>query len=181
MGRLMAKLLHRLEITKTDTLVEAQRGDLVATHIGQTAVKTRERIDEAKEGLLFVDEAYRLSGGGEKDFGKEAIEELMSAMLHPPGKAPVRQQASRLEKSCYSQGNLAAGTRPSACFDRPYARTILWLGCSPQTPLGPVPEVVSAGKVLLQSESGDSQSSDSQSSEESPQESLAAKTFLTPA
>eukprot|EP01045_Picozoa_sp_COSAG04_P035092 COSAG04_NODE_7958_length_1041_cov_1.681529_1_plen_115_part_10 len=90
MGRLMAKLLHRLEITKTDTLVEAQRGDLVATHIGQTAVKTRERIDEAKEGLLFVDEAYRLSGGGEKDFGKEAIEELMSAMLHPPGKAPVR-------------------------------------------------------------------------------------------
>ena len=94
MGRLMAKLLHRLEITKTDTLVEAQRGDLVATHIGQTAVKTRERIDEAKEGLLFVDEAYRLSGGGEKDFGKEAIEELMSAMLHPPGKAPVRSHAA---------------------------------------------------------------------------------------
>ena len=96
MGRLMAKLLHRLEITKTDTLVEAQRGDLVATHIGQTAVKTRERIDEAKEGLLFVDEAYRLSGGGEKDFGKEAIEELMSAMLHPPGKAPVRVFGGRL-------------------------------------------------------------------------------------
>ena len=90
MGRLMAKLLHRLEITKTDTLVEVQRGDLVATHIGQTAPKTRERIDEAKEGLLFVDEAYRLAGGGEKDFGQEAIEELMSAMLHEPGKAPVQ-------------------------------------------------------------------------------------------
>ena len=133
MGRLMAKLLHRLEITKTDTLVEAQRGDLVATHIGQTAVKTRERIDEAKEGLLFVDEAYRLSGGGEKDFGKEAIEELMSAMLHPPGKAPVRL----------------------------FARTILWLGCSPQTLLDRL--TVSAGKALLQSE-----------------EALAAKTFLTP-
>ena len=147
MGRLMAKLLHRLEITKTDTLVEAQRGDLVATHIGQTAVKTRERIDEAKEGLLFVDEAYRLSGGGEKDFGKEAIEELMSAMLHPPGKAPVRL----------------------------VARTILWLGCSPQTLLDPC-LTVSAGKVLLQSESGDSQSS-----EESPQETLAAKTLSTPA
>ena len=122
MGRLMAKLLHRLEITKTDTLVEAQRGDLVATHIGQTAVKTRERIDEAKEGLLFVDEAYRLSGGGEKDFGKEAIEELMSAMLHPPGKAPVRL----------------------------FARTILWLGCSSHTLLDRL--TVSAGKALLQSE-----------------------------
>ena len=125
MGRLMAKLLHRLEITKTDTLVEVQRGDLVATHIGQTAPKTRERIDEAKEGLLFVDEAYRLSGGGEKDFGKEAIEELMSAMLHPPGKAPVR----------------------------PFARTILWLGCSSQTLLDPA----------------ETTSGDSQSSEESPE------------
>jgi len=36
-----------------------------------------------------VDEAYRLSSGGEKDFGREAIEELMAVMNEPPGKAPV--------------------------------------------------------------------------------------------
>jgi len=47
-------------------------------------------IDEAKSGVLFIDEAYRLSqDGGKSDFGREAIEQLMGAMNDPPGKAPV--------------------------------------------------------------------------------------------
>ena len=54
-----------------------------------TQIYTQEKIEEAKTGVLVVDEAYRLAGGGEKDFGKEAIESLMGAMNEPPGKAPV--------------------------------------------------------------------------------------------
>jgi len=61
-----------------------QRSDLVAGAIGQTALKTRERLNEAKGGVLFVDEAYTLAPGaaGEttKDFGREAINEIMSVM-----------------------------------------------------------------------------------------------------
>lgn len=89
MGRLMAQLLFALGITQTDTLVEAQRGDLVASHIGQTAQKTAKVIERANSGVLFIDEAYQLAGRGERDFGPEAIEELMRVMNEPPGDAPV--------------------------------------------------------------------------------------------
>jgi hypothetical protein len=89
MGRLMAQLLFELGITPTDTLVEVQRGDLVASHIGQTAQKTAKVIESAKSGVLFVDEAYQLAGRGERDFGPEAIEQLMSVLNDPPGAAPV--------------------------------------------------------------------------------------------
>eukprot|EP00931_Biecheleriopsis_adriatica_P097399 TRINITY_DN7117_c0_g1_i3.p1 TRINITY_DN7117_c0_g1~~TRINITY_DN7117_c0_g1_i3.p1 ORF type:complete len:578 (-),score=94.69 TRINITY_DN7117_c0_g1_i3:50-1783(-) len=89
LGRIISKLLHRCGLTKSSSLVEVQREHLVAEYVGQTSTKTQSVIDEAKDGVLFIDEAYRLSQGGEKDFGKEAIEQLMGAMNDPPGKAPV--------------------------------------------------------------------------------------------
>ena len=91
MGRVVAALLKRIGITQSDLLVEVQRDQLVAGYVGQTAPKTQEKIDEACAGVLFVDEAYRLSQGSKSgsDYGKEAIETLMGAMTEPPGKAPV--------------------------------------------------------------------------------------------
>jgi len=76
-ARLLAELLFDLKAVQNSSFVEVQRGDLVAGFVGQTALKTREKIEEAKGGVLFVDEAYRLSAGGSNDFGKEAIEEIM--------------------------------------------------------------------------------------------------------
>jgi len=77
-ARKLAKLLHMSKVVQSSSVVEVQRGDLVAGYIGQTAIKTREKIEEAKGGVLFVDEAYRLSNAGSSnDFGKEAIEEIM--------------------------------------------------------------------------------------------------------
>ena len=91
MGRVVAALLKRIGITASDLLVEVQRDQLVAGYVGQTAPKTQEKIDEAIQGVLFVDEAYRLSQGSKSgsDYGKEAIETLMGAMTAPPGQAPV--------------------------------------------------------------------------------------------
>eukprot|EP00439_Symbiodinium_sp_Y106_P075305 s165_g14.t2 len=90
LARVIAQLLHRIGIIQTDLLVEVQRDKLVAEYVGQTGPKTQKVIEQAKQGVLFIDEAYRLSqDNGKSDFGREAIEQLMGAMNDPPGKAPI--------------------------------------------------------------------------------------------
>ena len=62
-------------------MVEVQRGDLVGQYIGSTEDKTAAKISEAKGGVLFVDEAYRLTPRSESvDYGQIAINQLMAAM-----------------------------------------------------------------------------------------------------
>lgn len=79
-ARIMARAYKALGVIKTDNLVEAERSKLVAEYIGQTAVKTNAIIDEALNGVLFIDEAYTLANGGEKDFGHEAVDTLLKRM-----------------------------------------------------------------------------------------------------
>ena len=55
------------------------RSEIVAGYVGQTALKTKEKIDEAMGGILFIDEAYTLAKG-ENDFGQEAIDTLVKMM-----------------------------------------------------------------------------------------------------
>ena len=76
-ARRLAKLYFDLGILSKGQFVEVERADLVGEYIGQTAQKTRSVIQKALGGILFIDEAYSLARGGEKDFGKEAIDTLV--------------------------------------------------------------------------------------------------------
>ncbi len=81
-ARLYGKMLYEMGLLSKGHLVETDRSGLVGKYIGQTAVKTDEKIAEALGGILFIDEAYSLTRGeqAEWDYGSEAIEILIKRM-----------------------------------------------------------------------------------------------------
>jgi SpoVK/Ycf46/Vps4 family AAA+-type ATPase len=80
MARTVADVLYNIGIISTSKLVETDRSGLVAGYVGQTALKTQEKVMEAQGGVLFIDEAYALAQGGPQDFGREAIDTLVKLM-----------------------------------------------------------------------------------------------------
>lgn len=79
-ARLLAEIYRTLEVIEVGHLVETDRSQLVAGYVGQTAERTSKVIEEALDGVLLIDEAYALARGGEKDFGREAIDTLVKMM-----------------------------------------------------------------------------------------------------
>lgn len=87
-ARIMAKIYKALGLLERGHMVETDRQGLIAGFIGQTAIKTSERIDEAMGGVLFVDEAYALSNfnGLQGDYGNESIQTILKRMEDDRGK-----------------------------------------------------------------------------------------------
>ncbi|MBK7343381.1 MAG: AAA family ATPase [Saprospiraceae bacterium] len=82
-ARILAKVYKALGLLDRGHVIETDRAGLVAGFVGQTAIKTSERIDEAKGGVLFIDEAYSLTqpgSGRAGDFGDEVIQTLLKRM-----------------------------------------------------------------------------------------------------
>lgn len=79
-ARLFSEILYNNKIIKKNKLVEVGRTELVGEYVGQTAPKVKRTFDDAKGGVLFIDEAYSLIPSSERDFGHEAISAIIQEM-----------------------------------------------------------------------------------------------------
>lgn len=79
-ARLLADALYWAGAINSDRFKEVSRKDLVGTTLGVSANMTRQVLEEARGGVLFIDEAYSLYQEQNNEFAKEAVEELLSFM-----------------------------------------------------------------------------------------------------
>lgn len=78
LGQVISFVFAKSGILATDHIYIVSRADLVGQYIGQTAPRTRSLLLSSLEGCIFIDEAYQLSRGCNKDFGHEAITEIVN-------------------------------------------------------------------------------------------------------
>ncbi|KAJ9456884.1 Protein cfxQ-like protein [Diplonema papillatum] len=78
-ARVVAHVLHGLQLTQSMTLVEVSGLELTGEFVGQTKKKVEEKLKDAKGGVLFIDEAYELGKGS---YGTEAVTALVAALTN---------------------------------------------------------------------------------------------------
>ncbi len=85
-AKLIGEIYHDMGVLSSGHVVVTERSKLVGEYIGQTELKTREEIDHARGGILFIDEAYTLMNSTKKesnDFGKEVLNTLLTVLAEP--------------------------------------------------------------------------------------------------
>ena len=116
--RLLGKIYHKLGLLSKGHVLEVDRVDLVGEYIGQTAPKTQKQIDEARGGILFIDEAYSLARAGEdsRDYGKEVIELLIKEMSDGIGDIAIFVAGYPKEMNAFIESNPGLKSRFSQYF-----------------------------------------------------------------
>lgn len=79
-ARIVAALYRAANLLPKGSMIETDRSGLVAGYVGQTAIKVKEKLNEADGGVLYIDEAYSLYQDGSHDFGEEAVAALVKGM-----------------------------------------------------------------------------------------------------
>lgn len=119
MARIIGKIFKEIGYLKGGELIEVERADLVGEYIGHTAQKTRKVVERALGGVLFIDEAYSLARGGEKDFGKECIDTLVKAMEDYKDKLIIILAGYRDEMNYFLKTNPGLASRFAIQIDFP--------------------------------------------------------------
>jgi len=87
-AKIISQIYKDNGILEVGHLVEAKASDLIAGYVGQTAIKTQEMINKAIGGILFIDEAYKLTST-ENSFGQESVDTIVEAITARQGEFAV--------------------------------------------------------------------------------------------
>jgi len=111
-ARILARALFDAGVIKKNILVETDREGLIAQYVGQTAPRTKEVIDKAMGGVLFIDEAYALTPPDpDQDYGAEAIATLIKAMEDHRGEFIVIFAGYKKEMERFTDSNPGIASR----------------------------------------------------------------------
>lgn len=114
-AKLIGQLFYEMGYLSSGHVVETDRQGLVAGYVGQTAIKTRNKIIEALGGVLFIDEAYTLAKSDDadngNDFGQEAIDTLVKAMDEFKGQFSVVVAGYRSKMEAFEASNVGLARR----------------------------------------------------------------------
>ena len=116
-ARIIGELLYQKGMIATNKMVEVSRGDLIGGYQGQTAIKTREQLQAALGGVLFIDEAYSLKHGANDNFGQEAIDEILKFMEDHRHDMVVIFAGYHKEMSAFLETNSGLASRVPNTFD----------------------------------------------------------------
>ena len=109
-ARKMGEILQSMDILPTSRVIEASRATLVGKYMGETPKIVNNMCDKAMGGILFIDEAYTLSDGGDQ-YGKEAIDTLMKRMEDDRGKFVVMAAGYKDKMDEFLQMNAGLASR----------------------------------------------------------------------
>lgn len=80
-ARIVGRIYKHIGLLSKGHFVEVSRTDLIAGYQGQTALKVKKVIEQAKGGVLFIDEAYSITENDSSDsYGRECLTELTKAL-----------------------------------------------------------------------------------------------------
>ena len=118
-ARIVADLYKALGVLKKGHVVEADCSKLIAAYVGQTPIKTQRVCEEARGGVLFIDEAYGLSSQQSKGYGPEAIETLLKFMEDNRGEIVVIVAGYPAEMQGFLDANPGLRSRFDMVIDFP--------------------------------------------------------------
>ena len=116
-ARHLGKIYASIGMLSKGHVVEVDRSDLIGEFIGQTAPKVKTAIENARGGVLFIDEAYALTPpDNERDFGREAIEILLKEMSDGKGDIAIFCAGYTAEMNHFIQSNPGLKSRFNQTF-----------------------------------------------------------------